>query len=296
MKKTIFSGAGVALITPMDDNGRVNFSKLGELIDFQVDSGTDAIVICGTTGESATLEDGEHIETIQYTVKKTAGRIPVVAGTGSNDTKHAVFMSKEAEAAGADAVLLVTPYYNKTTQTGLLRHFNYIADNIGIPAILYNVPSRTGVNLQPQTVKQLAAHPRIAAVKEASGNISQVAEIAALCGDEIDIYSGNDDQTVPVLSLGGSGVISVLSNVMPAETHEICAKYFSGDSAGALRLQLELLPLIKALFSEVSPIPVKAALNLMGYNVGGCRMPLCDLSKPNLETLKSELEKLNLLK
>lgn len=296
MKKTIFSGAGVALITPMDDNGRVNFSKLGELIDFQVDSGTDAIVICGTTGESATLEDGEHIETIQYTVKKTAGRIPVVAGTGSNDTKHAVFMSKEAEAAGADAVLLVTPYYNKTTQTGLLRHFNYIADNIGIPAILYNVPSRTGVNLQPQTVKQLAAHPRIAAVKEASGNISQVAEIAALCGDEIDIYSGNDDQTVPVLSLGGSGVISVLSNVMPAETHEICAKYFSGDSAGALRLQLEFLPLIKALFSEVSPIPVKAALNLMGYNVGGCRMPLCDLSKPNLETLKSELEKLNLLK
>lgn len=296
MKKTIFTGAGVAIVTPMNDDGTVNFDKLGELIDYQINGGTDAIIICGTTGESATLSHEEHADAISYTVKKVGGRVPVVAGTGSNDTKFAAELSIEAQKAGADALLLVTPYYNKTTQSGLVRHFNYIADRVNKPIILYNVPSRTGLNIKPETYRELAKHPNIAAVKEANGNIASVAKTAALCGDDLDIYSGNDDQIVPILSLGGKGVISVLSNVCPRETHDICAKFFAGDIAGARKLQLDMMGLISALFVETNPIPVKEALNLMGFNVGECRLPLAPMLDSNVELLKNELKKHGLIK
>lgn len=296
MKKTIFTGAAVAIVTPMNEDGSVNLEKLGELIDFQINNKTDAIVICATTGESATLSRAEHMKAIDYTIKKVAGRVPVIASTGSNDTKFAVESSLEAEKYGADALLLVTPYYNKTTQTGLIRHFTYIADRVKLPIIVYNISSRTGVNIEPATYKELSKHPRIVATKEASGNISAIAQTAALCGDDLDIYSGNDDQIVPILSLGAKGVISVLSNIMPKQTHDICAKYFSGDVCGARKLQLELFGLIKALFIEVNPIPVKAALNLMGIDVGSCRLPLCDMSDGDLSVLKNELLKHNLIK
>jgi 4-hydroxy-tetrahydrodipicolinate synthase len=296
MKKTIFTGAGVAIVTPMNDDGTVNFDKLGELIDYQINGGTDAIIICGTTGESATLSHEEHADAISYTVKKVGGRVPVVAGTGSNDTKFAAELSIEAQKAGADALLLVTPYYNKTTQSGLVRHFNYIADRVNKPIILYNVPSRTGLNIKPETYRELAKHPNIAAVKEANGDIASVAKTAALCGDDLDIYSGNDDQIVPILSLGGKGVISVLSNVCPRETHDICAKFFAGDIAGARKLQLDMMGLISALFVETNPIPVKEALNLMGFNVGECRLPLAPMLDSNVELLKNELKKHGLIK
>lgn len=296
MKKTIFTGAGVAIVTPMNDDGTVNFDKLGELIDYQINGGTDAIIICGTTGESATLSHEEHADAISYTVKKVGGRVPVVAGTGSNDTKFAAELSIEAQEAGADALLLVTPYYNKTTQSGLVRHFNYIADRVNKPIILYNVPSRTGLNIKPETYRELAKHPNIAAVKEANGDIASVAKTAALCGDDLDIYSGNDDQIVPILSLGGKGVISVLSNVCPRETHDICAKFFAGDIAGARKLQLDMMGLISALFVETNPIPVKEALNLMGFNVGECRLPLAPMLDSNVELLKNELKKHGLIK
>lgn len=296
MKKTIFTGAGVAIVTPMYDDGTVNFNKLGELLEFQIAGGTDAIIICGTTGESATLSHDEHIKTIAYTAEKVAGRVPVIAGTGSNDTKYAVELSLEAQKSGADALLLVTPYYNKTTQAGLVRHFNYIADHVDLPMIVYNVPSRTGLDIKPETYLELSKHPRIVAAKEANGNLTSLAQTAALCGDNLDIYSGEDFQIVPILALGGKGVISVLSNVMPRETHDICAKFFAGDIAGSRKLQLDVIGLIAALFVETSPIPVKEALNLMGYGVGECRMPLAPIQENNLAFLKSELKKHKLIK
>jgi 4-hydroxy-tetrahydrodipicolinate synthase len=295
MKKTIFTGAGVAIITPMYEDGTVNFDKLGEFIDFQINGGTDAIVICGTTGESATLSHEEHTRAISYTVKKVAGRVPVIAGTGSNDTRYAVELSLEAQKSGADALLLVTPYYNKTTQTGLIRHFNYIADHVDLPMIVYNVPGRTGLDIKPATYKELSKHPNIVAAKEANGNITSVAQTAALCGDDLDIYSGEDGQVVPILSLGGKGVISVLSNVLPKQTHDMCAKYFAGDTDGARRIQLDVTGLVEALFVETSPIPVKTALNLMGFEVGECRMPLAPMQENNLAFLKTELKKHGLI-
>ena len=274
MKKPVFTGAAVAIITPMRADGSVDYEELGRIIDDQIDNGTDAIVICGTTGESPTMTDEEHTACIRYAVKKTAGRVPVIAGTGSNDTKYAIWLSRQAQADGADALLLVTPYYNKTSQAGLIAHYTAIADAVDLPCILYNVPSRTGCNLTAASLKQLAKHPNINAVKEASGNISQVAEIAAACGEELNIYSGNDDQIVPLLALGGKGVISVLSNVAPRYTHDICAKWFAGDTAGSLAMQLAALPLCKALFADVNPIPVKWAMNRLGWHAGACRLPL----------------------
>ena len=276
MKKPVFTGAAVAIITPMHADGSIDYEEMGRIIDDQIDNGTDAIVICGTTGESPTMTDEEHTACIRYAVKKTAGRVPVIAGTGSNDTRYAVWLSRQAQADGADALLLVTPYYNKTSQAGLIAHYTAIADAVDLPCILYNVPSRTGCNLTAASLKQLARHPNINAVKEASGNISQVAEIAAACGEELNLYSGNDDQIVPLLALGGKGVISVLSNVAPHYTHDICAKWFAGDTAGSLAMQLAALPLCKALFADVNPIPVKWAMNRLGWHAGACRLPLVD--------------------
>ena len=295
MKPIIIKGAGVAIVTPMHADGSVNYDKLGDLIDFQFENQTDAIIICGTTGESSTLTHEEHTRCIRFTVARVAHRIPVVAGTGSNDTVYGVELSREAVAAGADALLLVTPYYNKTSQSGLIRHFLYTADHVDAPIIVYNVPSRTGLNIKPATYKELSKHPRIVATKEASGDISQIAQIAALCGDDLHIYSGNDDQLLPILSLGGLGVISVASNVAPREVHELCARFFAGDVAGARELQLRLLPLMNALFCECSPIPVKAAMNLMGFDVGEGRMPLAPACDSTLELLRSRLRELSLL-
>lgn len=295
MKKTIFTGAAVAIVTPMHQDGTVNLDQLGSFLDFQIQNGTDAIVICGTTGESSTLSHEEHTEAIRYTVNKVAGRVPVIAGTGSNDTAYAVKLSLEAQEAGADAFLCVTPYYNKTSQAGLVRHYTYIADRVDRPIILYNVPSRTGVNIKPETYLELSKHPNIVAAKEANGDITAAARTASLCGDDLILYSGNDDQIVPLLSLGAKGVISVLSNVMPREAHDICARYFAGNVEGSRRLQLDLISLIDALFITVNPIPVKAALNLMGFDAGPCRLPLTDLSEKETAVLKAELEKHGLL-
>ena len=289
MKQPVFTGAAVAIITPMHADGTVNFEELGRIIDDQIAHGTDAIVICGTTGESAALNHEEHVECIRFAVKHTAKRVPVIAGTGSNDTAFAIEISKEAEEAGADALLLVTPYYNKTSQAGLVRHFNAVADAVGLPMILYNVPSRTGMNIQPETYAELAKHPLIVATKEASGNVSAIAKTAALCGDELAIYSGNDDQILPLLALGGIGVISVLANVAPRETHDICRLYFEGKHAESLALQLRLLELIEALFCDVNPIPVKEAMNLLGHDAGQCRMPLAPLNAANRERLCTAL-------
>lgn len=294
MKKTIFTGAAVAIVTPFNEN-RINFEELKRLIDFNIDNGTDAIVIAGTTGESSTMSDEEHKEAIRFTVEYVKKRIPVIAGTGSNDTAYAVELSKYAESVGVDGILVVTPYYNKATQSGLVKHFTYIADRVNVPMILYNVPSRTGVNILPETYVELAKHPRIVAAKEASGDLSQVAKIKALCGDNLDIYSGNDDQIVPILSLGGKGVISVLSNVMPKEAHEICSLYFEGKIEESAKMQTDYLELINNLFIEVNPIPVKTALGLMGYNVGNLRMPLFAMEGKNLETLKDSLKEYGLI-
>lgn len=276
MKKPVFTGAAVAIITPMYADGSVNYEELGRIIDDQIAHHTDAIVICGTTGESPTLDHEEHIECVRYAVQKAAGRVPVIAGTGSNDTRYAVQLSQQAQQDGADALLLVTPYYNKSSQAGLVAHYKAIAQSVDLPCILYNVPSRTGCNLTPATLAELAKLPNINAVKEASGNISQVAEIAALCGEELNIYSGNDDQIVPMLSLGGKGVISVLSNVAPQYTHDLCAKWFSGDVQGSMEMQLKAMPLCKALFADVNPIPVKWAMNRLGWKAGPCRLPLVE--------------------
>lgn len=294
MKRPVFTGAAVAIITPMNTDGSVNYDELGRIIDDQIAHSTDAIVICGTTGESPTLTDEEHTECIRYTVKKAAGRVPVIAGTGSNDTKYAIWLSQQAEADGADALLLVTPYYNKTSQAGLLAHYTAIADAVHIPCILYNVPSRTGCNLTPATLAELAKHPNINAVKEASGNISQVAEIAAACGTELNIYSGNDDQIVPILSMGGMGCISVLSNVVPAGTVAITDKFFAGDVAGAAQLQCKYMPLIRSLFCESNPIPVKAAMAAMGYCENFLRLPLVPMEEDHYETMIQRMRALGI--
>ena len=292
---SIFTGAGVALVTPMNADGSVNFEKMKELIEFQIANNTDALIICGTTGEATTISDEDQIECVRFAKEVAAGRVPVIAGAGSNDTAHCIELAQGCEKAGADAVLLVTPYYNKATQKGLILHYTAIANSINIPIILYNVPGRTGCNLAPKTVAELAKVKNIVAVKEASGNLSQVAEIAALCGPDFDIYSGNDDQILPVLSLGGKGVISVLSNVAPKETHDMVAKFLDGDVQGAIKLQLGAIELISALFCEVNPIPVKTALNLMGYEVGACKLPLCDMEPKNLETLKNAMKNYGLI-
>ena len=287
----IFTGAGVAIITPFHEDGSINYNKLEELIDFQCNNGTDSIVICGTTGESATLSEAEHVECIKKAVEFTRGRVPVVAGTGSNSTQTAIELSVAAVEAGVDGLLVVTPYYNKATQGGLIQHYTAIAEAAKAPIIMYSVASRTGVNIAPETVASLVKNvDNIVGVKEASGNISQVAKIMNLTDGKIDLYSGNDDQIVPIMSLGGIGVISVLSNVAPQQTHDICAKWFAGDIKGSTELQLRALPLIDALFSEVNPIPVKKAMNLLGYEVGGLRMPLTELTKPNEEKLAKAMK------
>ena len=295
MKKPVFTGAAVAIITPMNADGTVNFEEFGRIIEDQIAGHTDAIVVCGTTGESATMPDAEHLSVIDYCVKKVNHRIPVIAGTGSNDTAHGIRLTQSAEKLGVDAVLLVTPYYNKTSQQGLIQHFTALANATSLPCILYNVPSRTGVNILPETAYELYKIPNINAIKEASGNIAQVAKIAQLCGDALNIYSGNDDQIVPLLALGGKGVISVLSNVAPRETHEICQKWFDGDIAASLAAQLKYLPLCEALFCDVNPIPVKFAMNQLGYQAGSCRLPLVDTSKANQERIHNALHTAGLL-
>lgn len=295
MKKCIFTGAGTAIVTPMHEDLSINWEVYGKLIDFQIENGVDAIVTAGTTGEASTLTDDEHVEIIRYTVERVAGRCPVIAGAGSNHTDYALWLSREAKQAGADALLHVTPYYNKTSQAGLVRHFTTLADATDLPVILYNVPSRTGMSIAPKTYQELCKHPNIVAAKEASGSLSAVAETRYLCGDDLDIYSGNDDQIVPILSLGGKGVISVLANVMPKQTHEICALYFEGKVQESARIQIALMGLIQALFCDVNPIPVKEALNLMGWQAGRCRLPLTDLNEQNLAHLKQEMRACKLL-
>lgn len=292
----IFKGAGVAIVTPFTQDDKVNFEELGKMIDFQIAGGTDAIIICGTTGESSTLTHEEHDECIKFAVEHTAGRVPVIAGTGSNSTAEAIRLSTHAQNNGADALLLVTPYYNKETQKGLIQHYTAIANSVDLPIILYNVPSRTGVNILPQTAVTLAKNVKnIVAIKEASGNISQVAELAALADGCIDIYSGNDDQVVPLLSLGGVGVISVLSNVMPKLTHDMVMSYLNGDVKLSRQLQLSVMNLNKALFCEVNPIPVKEALNMMGWNAGAVRSPLCEMEPQHKELLRKELAAMKLI-
>lgn len=287
----IFKGAGVAIVTPMYEDGSVNYDKLAELLEEQIAGGTDAIIICGTTGESATMSEAEHSKVIKFAIDKVAKRIPVIAGTGSNCTQTAIELSKQAEADGADALLLVTPYYNKATQKGLIAHYTAIAESVSLPIIMYNVPSRTGCNIQPETAAYLAKNVKnIVAIKEASGNISQVAKVKALAGDSLDIYSGNDDQVIPLLALGGIGVISVLSNVAPKQTHDMVMEYMEGDREKALKIQLAALPLIDALFCEVNPIPVKAALNLMGKEVGPLRAPLTTMEEAHQQTLAQAMK------
>lgn len=295
MKKTVFTGSGVAIITPMNPDASINYEELGRIIDHQIEHHTDAIVIVGTTGEGSTMADKEHTACIHYAVERVAGRIPVVAGAGSNHTDYAIWLSKEAEQAGADALLHVTPYYNKTSQAGLVKHFNTIADATPLPVILYNVPSRTGMTIAPKTYQELSKHPNIVAVKEASGNFSAIAETRSLCGNDLAVYSGNDDQIVPVLSLGGKGVISVLANVMPQETHDICQLYFDGKTEESAALQIRLMGLIQALFCDVNPIPVKEAMNLLGWNAGECRLPLAELGSENKARLAAELKAAGLL-
>ena len=290
MKKRVFTGAATALITPMNDDGSVNFSRLSTLVDDQIKGGIDALVICGTTGEKSTLGYDEHIRVIETAAKANGGRVPLIAGTGSNDTVYSVGLCADAEKAGADAFLMVTPYYNKTSQRGLVAHYNYIADRVSKPIILYNVPSRPGVAIKPETFKELSKHPNIVAVKEANGDLSSVAKTRYLCGDDLDIYSGNDDQTVPIMSLGGIGVISVMSNFLPQVMHEICAEYLNGNTAKAAELQIKYTGLINALFSDVNPIPVKAAMNLLGLAAGPCRLPLYPMEEKALENLKLKLQ------
>ena len=289
MKNPVFTGAGVAIITPMYEDGSINFDELGRIIEDQIARHTDAIIICGTTGECSTMTDEEQLAAIKFTVDTVNHRVPVVAGAGSNDTDHGCALAAKSAACGADALLLVTPYYNKTSQAGLVAHFTAMAEAGGIPVILYNVPSRTGLNIAPETALELSKHPLINGLKEASGNISQVAKIAQLCGDDLNLYSGNDDQVVPLLSLGGKGVISVVSNVKPELVHNCCKAWFEGDTAKACALQLEMLPLCEALFCEVNPIPVKAALDLLGFDVGTPRLPLCPMEPEHLARLRAAL-------
>jgi 4-hydroxy-tetrahydrodipicolinate synthase len=288
MKKLIFTGAGVAIVTPFTNDG-IDFKKLEELIEFQIKEGTDALIICGTTGEASTMPDDEHKSAIKFAVETVKKRIPVIAGTGSNDTHHAIALSKYAEEVGSDAILSVTPYYNKTSQKGLVEHFKAIANSISIPVILYNVPSRTNLNINPETLKELSLIPNIVGIKEC--NFNQVGDIINLCGEDFAIYSGDDNMVYPILSMGGKGVISVMANMIPKDTHNIVMKYINGDISGSRKLQLSTLNLIKALFADVSPMPIKAAMNLMGMKVGKCRLPLIELSDKNLEYLENEMKK-----
>ena len=294
MKKIIFEGCGTAIVTPFTDTG-VNFEEFRKLIEFQIENEVDAIIVCGTTGEASTMTEEEKKETIKFAINLAKGRTKVIVGTGSNNTKSAVEMSKFAEEAGADGILVVTPYYNKTTQAGLIAHYTEIAKNVNLPIIMYSVPGRTGVNILPETCLELSKIENIVAIKEASGNLSQVAKIASLCGDDLAIYSGNDDQIIPVLSLGGKGVISVLSNVMPKYTHDMIKKYFEGNLKEATKMQLDVIDLTDSLFVEVNPIPVKYALNLMGFDFGVPRLPLVELSDKNKELMKAVMKKHNLI-
>lgn len=295
MKNTIFTGAGVAIITPMNADGSINYDGFAENIEFQIANGTDAIIVCGTTGEASTMTDDEHIECIRFAVEKTAGRIPVIAGTGSNDTKYAVELSKIAQEKGADGLLLVTPYYNKASQKGLVAHFTAIADAVDIPIILYNIPGRTGVSIDMNTYKILGQHKNIVAVKEASGNISYTSKLIAQCGDLLDVYSGNDDIIVPMMSIGAKGVISVISNIMPKETHEIIQLCLANNCEEAAKLQMKYLELINNLFIEVNPIPIKEAMNQMKMPSGPCRLPLCEMTDEHIETLKNSMKKIGLI-
>ena len=291
----IFTGAGVALITPMNEDGSVNYNKLEELIEFQIEGGTDAIIICGTTGEASTLSEEEHLECIRFTCEKVNKRIPVIAGTGSNCTESAVYLSTEAEKCGADGLLVVTPYYNKATQNGLKLHYKKIAESVNIPIILYNVPSRTGTTIAPQTVVELCTEvSNIVGVKDATGDLSEVAQVLSMANGNVDLYSGNDDQITAVMSLGGKGVISVLSNILPKETHDMCASYLEGDVETSRDLQLKYFALVKALFGEVNPIPVKQAMNLMGMKVGGLRLPLIEMEEATTKKLAEEMKKVGI--
>ncbi len=293
----IFTGAGVAIVTPFKEDGAVNYEKFAEMIEFQIANKTDAIIVCGTTGEASTLSHEEHLDVIRYCVKCVKGRIPVVAGTGSNCTETAIYLSKEAEKAGVDGILVVTPYYNKATQNGLYEHFKMVAESVKVPMILYNIPGRTGgVNILPETVVRLCSEvDNIVGVKDATGNISQVAKLMSLANGKVDLYSGNDDQIVPLLSLGGKGVISVLSNVAPQNTHDICQKFFEGKIEESRQLQFDAIPLINTLFCEVNPIPVKKALNFMGMQAGILRRPLTDMEEANAAKLEAEMKKYGIL-
>ena len=292
MKNTLFTGAGVAIITPMNADGSIDYKGFADNIEYQIEKGTDAIVVCGTTGEASTMTDEEHIECIRFCVEQTKGRIPVIAGTGSNDTKYAVDLSKTAQEKGADGLLLVTPYYNKATQKGLIAHFTAVADAVDIPIILYNIPGRTGgVSIAIDTYKTLGKHKNIVGVKEASGNISYTTKLLAECGDVLDVYSGNDDMTVSMMAIGAKGVISVLSNICPKETHDMAQLCLEGNFKEAAKMQLDYLGLINDLFIEVNPIPIKEAMNLMKMPSGPCRLPLCDMETANLEKLKAALKK-----
>ena len=295
MANPIFRGSAVAIVTPMNQDGSINYEEYGRLIDFQINNGTDAIVACGTTGESATMSKEEHCDVIAYTVKKVAKRVPVIAGTGSNDTLFAAELSKEAEELGADAILSVTPYYNKTSQSGLIRHYNYIADRIHIPMILYNVPSRTGCNIKPETYAELAKHPNIAATKEANGDISALVRTMALCGDDLAVYSGEDSQAFSIVSMGGLGVISVFANICPRECHEMMALALNGDFKKSFEMQKYYIELMDMLFSDVNPIPVKAAMNLLGFQCGPCRMPLAPMTEKGFAALKDCLKKYGII-
>ncbi len=295
MKNTIFTGAGVAIITPMNADGSINYDGFAENIEYQIKNGTDAIIVCGTTGEASTMTDEEHIECIRFCVEKTAGRVPVIAGTGSNDTKYAVELSKVAQEKGADGLLLVTPYYNKASQNGLVAHFGAVAEAVDIPIILYNIPGRTGMSIEIGTYKKLSQYKNIVAVKEASGNISYTSKLIAECGDFLDVYSGNDDIIVPMMSIGAKGVISVLSNVMPKETHEMTQLCLDNNCEEAAKLQMKYLELINNLFIEVNPIPAKEAMNMMGMAAGPCRLPLCEMTDEHKAALRASLAKFNLV-
>lgn len=296
MKQPIFTGAGVAIITPFTKEGKVNYPALKTILEYQIAHGTDAIVICGTTGESATLSHEEHTEAIRFTVETVAHRIPVIAGTGSNDTAYALHLSNEAEKIGVDGLLMVTPYYNKASQAGLIKHYTYLADRVSTPIIIYNVPSRTGCDVKPETYAELSKHKMIYAAKEASGNISTIAKTISLCEKDFAIYSGNDDQITAIMSLGGKGVISVLSNVAPQVAHDIAASALAGDFEQSRKLQIEYLELCNALFMDVNPIPVKQAMNMMGFDAGPLRMPLCEMNEANTAKLKAVMEKYGLIK
>lgn len=296
MKKLVFTGSGVALVTPMKKYGSINYKSLSDLIEFQINNGTDAIIACATTGECAVLSHDEHCKAIQFIVQQVNHRIPVIASSGSNDTNYALELSLSAQELGADALLMVTPYYNKTSQAGLVKHYNYVADRVNLPIILYNVPSRTGCNIKPETYLELSKHPNIVAIKEANGDISSVAKTIALCGDGLTVYSGEDSQTLPILALGGKGVISVFANILPKTMHKICTDYFAGDVGASREAFLKYIELMDALFMDVNPIPVKAAMNMLGNDCGDCRLPLTAMSDDALQKLASVLKKYELLK